>query len=138
MQLDFKEGKEHISKAILVGIVTRENSADEVEKELDELARLLDTAGGEEFARLVQNKETPDPRTVIGSGKIAELSELCKNNGIKLVIFDASARDNPAFSTANLYALSIVPILPAKNDLSGSFATPSSIITLFSGQILPK
>lgn len=89
MQLDFKEGKEHISKAILVGIVTRENSADEVEKELDELARLLDTAGGEEFARLVQNKETPDPRTVIGSGKIAELSELCKNNGIKLVIFDA-------------------------------------------------
>jgi len=74
MQLDFKEGKEHISKAILVGIVTRENSADEVEKELDELARLLDTAGGEEFARLVQNKETPDPRTVIGSGKIAELS----------------------------------------------------------------
>lgn len=89
MQLDFIEGKEHISKAILVGIVTRENSADEVEKELDELARLLDTAGGEEFARLVQNKETPDPRTVIGSGKIAELSELCKNNGIKLVIFDA-------------------------------------------------
>lgn len=89
MQLDFKEGKEHISKAILVGIVTRENSADEVEKELDELARLLDTAGGEEFARLVQNKDTPDPRTVIGSGKIAELSELCKNNGIKLVIFDA-------------------------------------------------
>ena len=89
MQLDFKEGKEHISKAILIGIVTRENSADEVEKELDELARLLDTAGGEEFARLVQNKETPDPRTVIGSGKIAELSELCKNNGIKLVIFDA-------------------------------------------------
>ena len=89
MHLDFKEGKEHISKAILVGIVTRENSADEVEKELDELARLLDTAGGEEFARLVQNKETPDPRTVIGSGKIAELSELCKNNGIKLVIFDA-------------------------------------------------
>lgn len=89
MQLDFKEGKEHISKAILVGIVTRENSADEVEKELDELARLLDTAGGEEFARLVQNKETPDPRTMIGSGKISELAELCKNNGIKLVIFDA-------------------------------------------------
>lgn len=89
MQLDFKEGKEHISKAILIGIVTRENSADEVEKELDELARLLDTAGGEEFARLVQNKETPDPRTMIGSGKISELAELCKNNGIKLVIFDA-------------------------------------------------
>ena len=90
MQMNFSKNKEeHISKAILVGIVTRENNAEEVEKELDELARLLDTAGGEEFARLIQNKDTPDPRTMIGSGKIAELSELCKNNGIKLVIFDA-------------------------------------------------
>ena len=89
MQMNFRDAKEHISKAVLVGIVTRETSSDEVEKELDELARLLDTAGGEEFARLVQNKDTPDPRTMLGSGKVAELSELCKNNGVKLVIFDA-------------------------------------------------
>ena len=89
MQLNFNDAKEHISKAVLVGIVTRDTNADEVEKELDELARLLDTAGGEEVARLVQNKETPDPRTVIGSGKIWELSELCRNNGVKLVVFDA-------------------------------------------------
>ena len=88
MQLNFKDSQEHNSKAVLVGIVTREDSAADVEKELDELSRLLDTAGGEEFARLVQNKETPDPRTVLGSGKVAELSELCKNNGVKLVIFD--------------------------------------------------
>ncbi len=89
MQLNFSDAKEHISKAVLVGIVSRDTNAEEVEKELDELARLLDTAGGEEFARLVQNKETPDPRTVIGSGKINELKELCENNGVKLVIFDA-------------------------------------------------
>lgn len=89
MQLNFNDAKEHISKAILVGIVTRDTNGEEVEKELDELARLLDTAGGEEVARLVQNKETPDPRTVIGSGKIWELSELCRNNGVKLVVFDA-------------------------------------------------
>ena len=88
MQLNFKENNDMISKAILVGVVTRETSSQEVEIELDELSRLLDTAGGEEFCRLVQNKETPDPRTVIGSGKIAELAELCKNNGVKLVIFD--------------------------------------------------
>lgn len=89
MQLNFNDAKEHISKAVLVGIVTRDTTAEEVEKELDELARLLDTAGGEEVARLVQNKETPDPRTVIGSGKVWELSELCRNNGVKLVVFDA-------------------------------------------------
>ena len=89
MQLNFNDAKEHISRAVLVGIVTRDTDTEEVEKELDELARLLDTAGGEEVARLVQNKETPDPRTVIGSGKVWELSELCRNNGVKLVVFDA-------------------------------------------------
>ena len=75
-------------RAILVGVVTREDDADEVERGLDELARLLDTAGGEVFARLVQNKSTPDPRTLIGSGKVRELADLCRNNEIGLVVFD--------------------------------------------------
>ena len=75
-------------RAILVGVVTQNDTADEVEVSLDELARLLDTAGGEVFARVVQNKSTPDPRTLIGSGKVQELAELCRNNEIGLVIFD--------------------------------------------------
>ena len=75
-------------QAILVGVVTREDDANEVEISLDELARLLDTAGGEVFARVVQNKATPDPRTLIGSGKVRELAELCRNHSIGLVVFD--------------------------------------------------
>lgn len=88
MQFNLNEKQNEHARAVLVGIVTRENDADEVQHELDELARLLDTAGGEEIARVVQNKETPDPRTVIGSGKIRELSELCENNEADLVVFD--------------------------------------------------
>ena len=75
------------SKAILVSIVT-DGDSDEAEISLQELARLLDTAGGEVFATVVQNKSTPDPRTLIGKGKVAEISELCENNDVKLVIFD--------------------------------------------------
>ena len=75
-------------QAILVGVVTKDADADEVEVSLGELARLLDTAGGEVFARVVQNKATPDPRTLIGSGKVKELAELCRNHEIGLVIFD--------------------------------------------------
>ena len=75
-------------QAILVGVVTKESDADEVEVSLDELARLLDTAGGQVFARVVQNKATPDPRTLIGSGKVKELAELCRNNDVGLVVFD--------------------------------------------------
>ncbi len=79
-------------KAVLVGVVAREerstaDSVEEAEKSLDELERLLDTAGGETFARMIQ-KTTPDPRTLIGSGKVKELAELCRNNGIGLVVFD--------------------------------------------------
>ena len=75
-------------QAVLVGVVTRDDDPEEVEVGLDELARLLDTAGGETFARVVQNKSTPDPRTLIGSGKVQELAELCRNNEIGLVVFD--------------------------------------------------
>lgn len=76
------------NKAILVGIVTNKCDTEEVEVSLCELERLLDTAGGEVFCKVVQNKSTLDPRTLIGSGKVEEISELCKNNGVKLVVFD--------------------------------------------------
>ena len=88
MQLNSNIKNTENSLAVLCGIVTRETNSESVEKGLDELSRLLDTAGGEEFARVVQSKETPDARTVLGSGKIKEIAELCKNNDIKLVIFD--------------------------------------------------
>ncbi len=74
--------------AVLVGICTDEDTADNVETSLCELERLLNTAGGTCFAKMVQNKDKPDARTLIGSGKVQELKELCVSNGIVLVIFD--------------------------------------------------
>ena len=76
------------SQAIIVGIAERGSDVPECERSLDELERLLDTAGGEVFARVIQVKESFDPRTCIGSGKVAEISELCRDNEIELVIFD--------------------------------------------------
>ena len=76
------------SSAIIVGIAERGSDLPECELSLDELERLLDTAGGTVFARVIQVKDSFDPRTCIGSGKVKEISELCKNNCIELVIFD--------------------------------------------------
>jgi len=76
------------SRAVLVTLCTDNAKQKEVETSLDELERLLDTAGGEAVARLIQNKDAPDVRTVIGSGKVEELKQLCEVNDIKLVIFD--------------------------------------------------
>lgn len=74
------------AKAILVGVAGREG--DETDVLLDELERLLETAGGETLARVVQNRSTPDPHTYIGSGKVSEIGDMCKINGVNLVIFD--------------------------------------------------
>ena len=75
-------------RAILVGVSTRDVSPEEAERGLDELSRLLETAGGETVARVMQAKATLDPRTVIGSGKVEEIAALCEQNEIGLVIFD--------------------------------------------------
>ena len=75
-------------RAVLVGIEMDGIGREEAEKGLDELERLLDTAGGETVAKVLQSKNTPDPRTLIGSGKVKEIKELCENNEIELVVFD--------------------------------------------------
>ena len=77
------------TKAVLVGICTDDQNGEELEKSLAELERLLDTAGGECFAKVIQNKDKPDPRTVIGSGKVAEIAALCASYELSLVVFDS-------------------------------------------------
>ena len=76
------------SRAVLVGMCSRTSELDECERSLDELERLLDTAGGEALAKVIQVKESFDPRTCIGKGKVEEISALCKNEGAELVVFD--------------------------------------------------
>ncbi len=73
-------------RAVLVAVSS--GNDDHTDVLLDELERLLDTAGGVVFARVVQTKRSPDPRTYIGSGKVQELAELCHANQIGLTIFD--------------------------------------------------
>ena len=75
-------------RALLVGVCTNQKEADELEKSLCELERLLDTAGGVCFAKVIQNMDKPNPRTLIGSGKVAEIAALCADNEIELVVFD--------------------------------------------------
>ena len=79
---------EDFERAVLVAVNTDKMKEGECEVSLAELERLLDTAGGSVFAKMVQSLDAPNHRTCIGSGKLDELSDLCKNNDIKLVVFD--------------------------------------------------
>ncbi|MBD5099672.1 MAG: GTPase HflX [Clostridiales bacterium] len=86
---DKTEVKE-IDRAVLVGLnapnLSREENA--TDESLDELAALLDTAGGECLATVLQNKSSPDPRTFIGEGKAEEVKELVQRLEADIVIFD--------------------------------------------------
>ena len=73
--------------AALVSVVTR-GTAEDAEISLAELERLLDTAGGVTVFKMIQNKEAPDVRTYLGSGKTAELAFYVARNEIDLVVFD--------------------------------------------------
>ncbi len=74
--------------SVLVGICPSTSALDECERSLDELERLLDTAGGVALAKVIQVKETFDPRTCIGRGKVEEIRALCENEKVELVVFD--------------------------------------------------
>lgn len=74
--------------AILVSIAGSGNEIRECEICLEELERLLNTAGAECFAKVIQVKESFDPRSCIGKGKVKEISDLCESNDIGLVVFD--------------------------------------------------
>ncbi|TND08235.1 MAG: GTP-binding protein HflX [Bacteroidetes bacterium] len=75
-------------KAVLVGVINREQSAVQVQEYLDELAFLAHTAGAEPVKRFVQKIEKPDPRTFIGSGKVKEIKAFCEKEPYDMVIFD--------------------------------------------------
>ena len=83
-----QEEKTNRARAVLVGIAERTSEVEECERSLDELERLLDTAGGDCYAKVLQVKDSFDPRTCIGSGKVKEIAEICSNNEIELVVFD--------------------------------------------------
>ncbi len=81
--------EEKKERALLVGIETdRKGVLYSNEATLDELEELAKTAGAETIARVLQPKEAPDVATYVGSGKLLEITEFCKNNEIDLIIVD--------------------------------------------------
>ena len=74
--------------AVLVAVATPSHGMERVEEYLDELAFLLDTAGGVAQKRFTQNLPYPDPKTYLGSGKLEEVAEYVKENAIDLAVFD--------------------------------------------------
>ncbi len=75
-------------KAILVGLVQKDQTQEQVNEYLDELAFLAETAGAVTVRRFTQKMPHPDSKTFVGKGKLAEIKEYVVNKGVELIIFD--------------------------------------------------
>lgn len=75
-------------RAVLVGIVHKDQTEEELHEYLDELAFLAETAGATAVKRFTQKLPHPDSRTFIGKGKLEEIKNYIHGRNIRIVIFD--------------------------------------------------
>jgi GTPase len=74
--------------AVMVGLITNAQQKEKVNEYLDELAFLIETAGGKPVKRFTQPLENPNSRTYVGTGKLEEIRQYVKAAEIDMVVFD--------------------------------------------------
>lgn len=77
-----------LEKTVIVGIINSQQDVLQSNEYLDELAFLTHTAGGQVLKRFVQKMQIPNPKTFIGSGKMAEVEGYVTDNEVTTVVFD--------------------------------------------------
>ena len=75
-------------RAVLVGVIQKDQTEEQVNEYLDELAFLAETAGAATIKIFKQRLQHPDSRTFVGIGKLEEIREYVRSRNINLVIFD--------------------------------------------------
>ncbi|MFZ9221011.1 MAG: GTPase HflX [Sediminibacterium sp.] len=75
-------------RAVLVGVIQKDQTEEQVNEYLDELAFLAETAGAATIKIFKQRLQHPDSRTFVGKGKLEEIKEYVRSRNINLVIFD--------------------------------------------------
>ena len=86
--LDKKNLFNNEESAILVGVVKKDETEQQVKEYLDELAFLAETAGASAVKRFVQKLSHPDSKTFVGKGKLEEIARYVAKHSIRTVIFD--------------------------------------------------
>jgi len=77
-----------LEKAVLIGVITKDQNEDKSKEYLDELEFLTYTAGGEVIKRFTQKMDMPNPKTFIGSGKMEDVRKFIEEYEVGTAIFD--------------------------------------------------
>ncbi|MEH2107328.1 GTPase HflX [Nostoc sp.] len=75
-------------RVLIVGVMTSEMTPLQFQDNLLELARLVDTAGGDVLQTIQQKRSRIHPQTVVGEGKVQEIALTAQTLGVNLVVFD--------------------------------------------------
>jgi GTP-binding protein HflX len=75
-------------KAVLVGLIQKDQTETQVQEYLDELAFLAETAGAVTVKRFTQKLLHPDSKTFVGKGKLEEIKDYCQQKNVRVLIFD--------------------------------------------------
>src|SRR5687768_3189194 len=86
--IDKKNRIQKEEKAVLVGLVSREQTEQQVNEYLDELAFLAETAGAVTVKSFRQKLQHPDTRTLVGKGKLQAIKKYVQGKDVRVVIFD--------------------------------------------------
>ena len=89
-------------RIVLVAVSLPPHDDDATESSLDELAQLVDTAGADEVARVVQRRSSIEPKTFIGKGKAEELRDLSIELDADTVVFDNELSPGQQFNLEKL------------------------------------
>jgi GTP-binding protein HflX len=93
---------EALGSTVLVGVTLPGATEESTEAGLDELERLVDTAGADVMARMVQRRDAPDHTWFIGKGKAEELRTLCLAVDADTVVFDNELHPAQQFNLEKL------------------------------------
>lgn len=88
---------------VLVGLVTRNQSREQLAEYLDELEFLAETAKADCLNRFWQSLDHPDTRTFVGAGKATEIKDFVHANEVDMVIFDDELSPSQLRNLENLF-----------------------------------
>jgi len=116
-----EETKKEREKAFLVGVI--KSNKQDVEAELAELARLVETAGADVVGQTYQLIREVTPATLIGSGKVEEIKEAITELGANLVVVDANLSGSQQNNLSNIFECKVIDRMGLILDIFATRAT---------------
>jgi GTP-binding protein HflX len=95
-------------RVLLVGLMTEDLTAQRFQDGLDELVRLVESAGGEVVETVQQKRSHPHPQTVVGQGKVEEIALLAHQLGANLIVFDRDISPSQARNLESQMGIEVV------------------------------